>query len=924
MPLYAGRLTRRELLGTTGLCLAGGALLGKVEFLSASAGPAGIAHATPMPSLPAPTYNQAMGQTDASGFVASFPFQGGSATQVWCDTANGSSSYNGFSPYPGRRMNGHGKHSQIGATGPGPADTAYGPAIDLATILSNNSLAQGVGNQFFFAEGQTFKLNKLSGWGWALYHGNGAAFPSCWQSYDDADPLNTAKHGRAGTAGRGARPRWTIGTGEYPGVPRGDFRDYTGWALRGLHLVGGDGAGAGLPAPCLWENCVFDQVSCGPGGPMNVSWINPAVDANIVRFCSLYGQFTASQSHACGIFSSFSNLTVEDCIFWHCGWPLAMGETRDSTTPGHPDMFKHAIYAHLGLGTWAVQRRNVIVDSSAGGFSNRGNHLTHHNVLIDNPTPDFNGGASSANQESATGVTGITYAELMLGGADIAPGTPRSAGVLMTCHTAGSVLAHCLAAQSSSYGRMNNSWIMSGGSGAEGIPSFLGIHDNAAYHYAPSPLNGPNGLDGIRIQTGNPPSPLEFFLTDDTNNVNHQAASPMDFAASGESKPYQPLITAIGYPSKAALIAAMIADPSQPWAYRLIAAASTAFGWNADHTLPVAQAMQLNFMVAMPMGSSALGHRATHDTATTTSSIWNLGADGTFVQQIHNIGPNPAYVRLGRGNSLAATTADKLLPVGATIDLDFGRSDWTFTDPSFPTVNGTDSFAVISVGGPTAISFPPLLISEQFTGFPGGQFAPPRVTYTQSSPVTVTEANGAVLPVTGPSFDYIAGSNLCRGLLITATNSAKMIGRHFTNWWKAAAEGAFVIFADSPGGGAHTVFQVDDGTQENRITCQTIGNTVHWVVVAGGAVQASLVAGPLVPGKMFMTACSFQAASFAACVNGGAVAAKSAGRPPERLAQAHFGNDLVGNALDGHVSFFSFYPRAVADAFLLGATRARS
>jgi len=97
------------------------------------------------------------GSTDSLVFTASI--NSVQPVQVFVDSTNGNDiSYNGFSPYPGFKMNGTGPNSQYGATGQGSANSAYGPK---ATFNSGYSaLPSGgsnrCGNQLFLAEGGSY------------------------------------------------------------------------------------------------------------------------------------------------------------------------------------------------------------------------------------------------------------------------------------------------------------------------------------------------------------------------------------------------------------------------------------------------------------------------------------------------------------------------------------------------------------------------------------------------------------------------------------------------------------------------------------------------------------------------------------------------------------------------------------------------
>lgn len=110
-------------------------------------------------------YSQAMGATDSNGYVVSFPLDtsdtsASGAKQIWIDPVNGLDSYNGYSPCPGKILNGVGSDpfKQYGATACGGTNGAYGPK---KTYLAGYQLvaevgAARVGNQLFLAEGGTF------------------------------------------------------------------------------------------------------------------------------------------------------------------------------------------------------------------------------------------------------------------------------------------------------------------------------------------------------------------------------------------------------------------------------------------------------------------------------------------------------------------------------------------------------------------------------------------------------------------------------------------------------------------------------------------------------------------------------------------------------------------------------------------------
>jgi len=467
-------------------------------------------------------------------------------------------------------MNGTGAHHQLGATGRGPADKAFGPKASYVDAMNSVPVSYpgGEGHQFFFAEGQSFVVDRING-GVPYYHGIGASYPVCFQSYDPHDPLNIARHGRAGTGSQGARPVWTLGTGAWPFNPRTDAVDYGGWVFRGLEWRStGNGQyvnWTGCQNNILFEGMVFNNIGLVLED-INTNAGYTTSSNNIVRLCSSYGQYDTAGSHMCGIYSTAVNLTIEDCVFWHCGWKV--GVTRDTpVSGGGPDMFKHCLYLHNGLGTVSNIRRNVLIDGSSSGLSLRGSHVCHHNVIIDCPTPDGGSGGSVSDTESPNGVSQRAYCQLIIGGADISTALPRCQGFCSSDGTADSYYAYSLYANNPGYGQVNNQWLQVQNKVAAQISS-MGFYHNRAYAFAPPAKR-------LMITATSTGSTSSIAITADTDNL-VSTTSPMSNAQ---------LYAAIGYTSKQAMINAMIADPTASWAYGLLAAASAGFQFNFNYVM---------------------------------------------------------------------------------------------------------------------------------------------------------------------------------------------------------------------------------------------------------------------------------------------------------------------------------------------------
>ena len=485
--------------------------------------------------------------------------------------------YNGLSPFPGYPMNGSGgttdPYFQHGATGPSAtANSAYGPVPNITPAIASATDNTLVGNQFFFAEGQSYVIN--AGLSWQFRGTANAAYPVCFQSYDSTDPLNTTKYGKAGTFGRGARPIWQQGTGAFPITTRGDARDYGGWIFRGIHAVGGSNVQFNFNYcnnNMLFENMVFEMVM------LNLNNANPQAGYNIsnnciVRMCAGFNQYSIG-AHAQGIFSASTNLIVEDSVYWHCGW---LGTGRDDFTgsAGGPTIFNHCLYidgtqqSDSTQTTSLIARRNVLIDGSASGLSLRGPHLVHHNVIIDCPTPEFKSGGSSSDTANPLGCFQYSYCQLVIGGADVNAGTPEMQGFSSSNGTNDSYHAHSLWANNPGKGVGNNNWLTVVNK-VSGQPNYMGFFHNRAYSFAAA---------STRLNTGSVPpngSLSSVTITADVDNVLFDT-SPMTNAQ---------LYAAIGFTDKSSMIAAMIADPSKGWAGKLQRAASIGFSFNFDHTI---------------------------------------------------------------------------------------------------------------------------------------------------------------------------------------------------------------------------------------------------------------------------------------------------------------------------------------------------
>jgi hypothetical protein len=194
--------------------------------------------------------------------------------------------------------------------------------------------------------------------------------------------------------------------------------------------------------------------------------------------------------------------------------------------------------------------------------------MCHHNVIIDCPTPDFKSGGSDTDSQSPNGVTQQAFCHLVMGGADISSTQPRMQGFRSSDGTLSSYYAYSLYINNPGYGQVNNIWLQV----QNEIPTQIsntGFYHNRAYAFAPDSRR-------LILGTVDSGSISSINIYADVDNLT-SATSPMTNDA---------IYAQAGYPSKDALVQAMIADPSQTWAYKLLAAAGNGFAFNFNYSLP--------------------------------------------------------------------------------------------------------------------------------------------------------------------------------------------------------------------------------------------------------------------------------------------------------------------------------------------------
>lgn len=163
------------------------------------------------------------------------------------------------------------------------------------------------------------------------------------------------------------------------------------------------------------------------------------------------------------------------------------------------------------------------------------------------------------------------------------------------------------------------------------------------------------------------------------------------------------------------------------------------------------------------------------------------------------------------------------------------------------------------------------------------------------------------------SYISTAGSTATR-----AADVAVISGTNFSSWFNQSA-GSVVTYANSPGVGTRVIWQIDDGTANNRYTLYTTGTSLKFDVVAGGVTQASLTLGTITANTTFKAAVAFATNDIAGVLNGGTVQTDASATLPT-VDRKRLGADTTGNQLTGHIERDVAYPTRLSDANLQSLT----
>lgn len=324
--------------------------------------------------------------------------------------------------------------SSSGSDGNG-CTNAQQAARPLKTIAAAMACVQnGVGDQVLLAEGSSF--NEAIPWV-AQKQGYSAAYPMVISSYDPADPANQTKYGRGDQ--RGARPVLTAKQGQ---IGNGTY-NYI--AVKGLDFSPGNVPDAGLTfvgkaGYILIENNIFRYTNVSldtadyPAAPTTQKFI--------LRNNSLYGMWNGGGRSGGLYVAGYVGPTVEDNVFYHCGWKV--GASRDdSPTVGGATVFSHSYYLQTNT-TGALVRRNLSADGAGDGGIARGDSKLTENLFIDNPAAIGVGGGPQYDIDRPNGVSFEVSYNAILGDADVTSRHPLGWGINTTNGVSGSRVHHNL------------------------------------------------------------------------------------------------------------------------------------------------------------------------------------------------------------------------------------------------------------------------------------------------------------------------------------------------------------------------------------------------------------------------------------------------------------------------------------------------
>ena len=500
-------------------------------------------------ALPSPSPSPSPTPSPTPTPTVSFPASSGSVT--WDDSVGAGVDAAGFANLPlragARRLF---VNSASGSDAAGCAG-AVSPATPLKSIVAARdciTILAGAGDQIMIAEGTSYAEGLPN---FDRRFGYSPVYPTAIQSYDPADPLNEARHGRA----TGARRPKVNTAGNDQSILCCSVEGANNLAIRGLDIDPGDKPGMGMSfvgqsSHVLIENNIFRYTTLSFD-----RYNSPRSAKHIIRKNAFFGSWSPT-AHAQGIYDSGTDaLTIEDNVFWHNGWRI--GASRDDDPGlGGPTMFRHSVYTQTD--TSALVRRNVFLDPAATGASVRGDITLSENVFIDNPMAVFAGIGNDYNVVRPNGVQIDIGYNLILGDADLNAANPRGMAISTANGKPGSSTHHNLILRSRDPGGVNT--LTFNNQAIYNQPSYMSFDSNLVYRFS-----------AVIAGTGGP-YPAQVFSTY-ANNVWDAAPSATNTSSTGVAFPNPitsaELYTVLGCATKQACATQMVQSPELAWASQI-------------------------------------------------------------------------------------------------------------------------------------------------------------------------------------------------------------------------------------------------------------------------------------------------------------------------------------------------------------------
>jgi hypothetical protein len=145
-----------------------------------------------------------------------------------------------------------------------------------------------------------------------------------------------------------------------------------------------------------------------------------------------------------------------------------------------------------------------------------------------------------------------------------------------------------------------------------------------------------------------------------------------------------------------------------------------------------------------------------------------------------------------------------------------------------------------------------------------------------------------------------------------------MTGTNFSSWYNQAQGTLLVQFA-GPASGTRGVVSVDDNTANEQIRLITSGTDPKFDVTDGGSPQADIDAGTVASGTSYKFVGAYHLNDFAVCIGGGVVGTDTSGTLPT-VDRMRIGSTQASNALNGHISSFTYYSRRINNTKLQSLT----